>query len=117
MSTGTPLTHPVKPESEFIMKKLLIPLIGSFTLVAALPAVAGPDWYLIEKARKEKQAAAIARHGDAVSTPGAGDTRCPDEPPVLLLDHGPRAQTTPYVNRLREERYEAELKACEGAKK
>lgn len=39
------------------MKKLLIILIGSFTLSAAAPALAGPDWQIIEKARKDKQAA------------------------------------------------------------
>jgi hypothetical protein len=35
----------------------------------------------------------------------------------LQLDHGPRAQTTPYLNQLRKARYEAEVKACkDGAK-
>ena len=33
------------------MKKLLITLIGSFALAGTLPAFAGPDWQIIEKAR------------------------------------------------------------------
>ena len=28
------------------------------------------------------------------------------------LDHGPRALTTPYLNQLRKQRFEAEMKAC-----
>jgi hypothetical protein len=35
----------------------------------------------------------------------------------LQLDHGPRAQTTPYLNQLRKARYEAEVKACKDAAK
>lgn len=38
------------------MKTVLIPLIGALTLGTALPAIAGPDWQLIEQARKAKQA-------------------------------------------------------------
>lgn len=36
------------------MKKLLISLAGVLTIGAALPAIAGPDWQLIEQARKAK---------------------------------------------------------------
>ena len=28
------------------------------------------------------------------------------------LDHGPRALTTPYLNQLRKQRFEAEMKTC-----
>jgi hypothetical protein len=38
--------------------------------------------------------------------------QCPPVKPTLLLDHGPRAQTTPWVNRQRQDRYEAALRAC-----
>jgi hypothetical protein len=102
------------------MKKLLITLIGSFTLTASLPALAGPDWQLIDKARKNKQASAMARQGDSVSgsgTSGARGAKCPVEALVLPLDHGPRAQTTPAQNQLRKERHEAAQKACEGLTK
>lgn len=97
------------------MKKLFITLIGSFTLTAAIPALAGPDWQIIEKARKDKQASALAQRGDGVSgsgTSGASGVRCPVEPLVLQLDHGPRAQTTPYQNQLRRERHEAAQQVC-----
>lgn len=49
---------------------------------------------------------------DAGVTVAAGPKTCPPEPLILPLDHGPRAQTTPYLNRLRKERFEAEVKAC-----
>ncbi|WP_454728096.1 MULTISPECIES: hypothetical protein [Cupriavidus] len=38
---------------------------------------------------------------------------CPVEKPILPLDHGPRAQTTPYENKLRMRKYqEAVAKYC-----
>ncbi|PFH07776.1 hypothetical protein BCF11_0114 [Collimonas sp. PA-H2] len=37
------------------MKKLLLTLLCISTIGAALPAFAGPDWQLIEQARKAKQ--------------------------------------------------------------
>ena len=70
-----------------IMNKLLITLAGALTLGAALPVFAGPDWQIIEKARKEKQAAQLAQHDDAVQPAAAQN--CPPEPLVLPLDHGP----------------------------
>lgn len=97
------------------MKKLLITLIGAVTLGTTVPVLAGPDWQAIEHARKAKQKAQAARHGDAheaMAPASAGPMKCPPEAPVLQLDHGPRAQTTPYQNRLRKDRYEAQLKAC-----
>ncbi|EKD97901.1 MAG: hypothetical protein ACD_23C00683G0005, partial [uncultured bacterium] len=41
---------------------------------------------------------------------GRGD--CLPQPLILPLDHGPRALTTPYLNQLRKQRFEAEVKAC-----
>ncbi len=38
------------------MKNLLITLIGVLAIGATLPAVAGPDWQLIEQGRKAKLA-------------------------------------------------------------
>lgn len=97
------------------MKKLLITLVGAIALSTTLPVLAGPDWQAIEHARKAKQEAQAARHGDAyevMAPTGAGPVKCPPEAPTLQLDHGPRAQTTPYQNRLRQERYQAQMKAC-----
>ena len=39
---------------EPIMKTAFIPLIGALTLSTALSAIAGPDWQIIEQARKAK---------------------------------------------------------------
>lgn len=99
------------------MKKLLIAVIGAVTLGTTLPALAGPDWQAIEQARKAKQEAQAMRHGDALVPTSAGPLKCPPDAPVLLLDHGPRAQATPHQNGLRNERYEAQLKACANAPK
>lgn len=100
------------------MKRLLISMIGAVTLGATLPALAGPDWQTIEKARKAKQDTAIARHGDPYEAAGpTAAGRCPTEPPKTLLDHGPRAVATLYQNQQRQERYEAALKACRGETK
>ena len=72
---------------EFDMKKQLVTLIGSPTFAAALSA--------------------------CVSSSGisgaSGECRA-----VPLLDHGPRAQTTPYQNQLRKER---QPQACGGTTK
>ena len=99
------------------MKKLLTTLVASLTLVTALPTWAGPDWQAIESARKAKQAQQIARHGDATVPQATGAAKCPPEALAMQLDHGPRAQTTPYLNRLRQERYQAQVQACAGAAK
>lgn len=118
------------------MKKLFITLIGALSLGAALPALAGPDWQAIEAARKAKQATEIARHAGsndlqgptaaassakdpyaALPPTGAGPQKCPTDALVLPLDHGPRAQTTPYQNQQRRDRYAAQLTACKKSTK
>ena len=102
------------------MKKLLITLIATITLGTTLPVLAGPDWQAIEHARKAKQEAQAARQGaayDTMAPTSARPAKCVPDAPILQLDHGPRAQTTPYQNRLRMERYEAQLKACASAAK
>jgi len=100
------------------MNKLLIALVGSWTLIAALPAVAGPDWQLIEQGRKAKQTASPERTSGTVASSGTGAQRmCPTEPLVLGLDHGPRATSTHQLNQQRRERYEAQMKACQGQAK
>ena len=71
------------------MKKLILTFVAGSALCAALPAMAGPDWQAIAP--------------------------CALPPLVLQLDHGPRAQTTPYQNQLRKERHAAQQAACEQA--
>jgi len=79
------------------MSKLVITAIGALMLGATMPA--------------------LAQTGKATAPVMADSKGCPPPPLVLPLDHGPRPQTTPYLNRLRKERYEAQVKACkEGAK-
>ena len=96
------------------MKKPLLSLIATIVLGASLPALAGPDFQAIEKARAAKQAAAAAQTASTTSVDRATGLRvkCPPDPLVLPLDHGPRAQTTPGENRTRKARYEAQVKAC-----
>lgn len=96
------------------MNKLITPIVAALMLGATLPALAGPDFQAIEQARKAKQAAAVAQTPTLVA---AGRKDCPPQPLVLPLDHGPRAQTTPYLNRLRKERFEAQMQACKDATK
>ncbi len=97
------------------MNKLLIALIGALTLGTVLPALAGPDWQAIEQARKAKQATQAARHGDAMPAKGTEGVTCPPDALVLPLDHGPRAQSTPYLNEKRKARFDAEQKASNEA--
>lgn len=92
------------------MNKLIIPFVTALMLGATLPALAGPDFQAIERARKAKQAAPVVQ-----TTAGRRD--CPPPPLVLTLDHGPRAQTTPQQNQMRRARYEAQMQACKDAAK
>ena len=93
------------------MKKLLVTLISGLAIGAALPALAGPDWPTIEKARKDKRAQ-TARSASADAASGARKRGCPPAPLVLSVDHGPRVQSTPRQEQKRKERYEAQLRAC-----
>lgn len=71
------------------MKYLIIALVGAMALGTGFSASAAPDQVKV----------------------------CPPKKLVLPLDHGPRAQTTPYLNQVRKARYEAEVKACKDAAK
>lgn len=82
------------------MNKLLLTLAGVLTLGATMPVIAGPDFQAIEQGRKAAQLRAAKEKG------------CESRRLVLPVDHGPRATSTPYLNQLREERFEAEMKAC-----
>ena len=89
------------------MKNSLLAIVGALTIAATLPAVAGPDWQVIEQARKAKTIQAEHRReaNQASSAPRAG-VDC-QSPLVLPLDHGPRAQSTPYENERRRARHSA----------
>ena len=92
------------------MKKILITAAAFWALGASLPAAAGPDFNAIEQARKARQSAQQVDQGKT-----RGELVCPPGELVLPLDHGPRAQTTPYANRLRKERYASQVQACKDA--
>ena len=90
------------------MKNLLISLVGAVTIGAALPAFAGPDFQAIEQARNAHRATQIARHGDTQAPASADQNDRPSH--ALPLDHGPRAQTTPWLNKQRLLRAEAQAR-------
>lgn len=75
------------------MKILLLTILSAVTLSAAIPAIASPDFQALEQARK------AASHTGA--TPEARDKNYASKKLILPLDHGPHAQTTPYLNQLR----------------
>lgn len=85
------------------MIKFLITLAVVLTLGATLPAIAGPDLQLIEQSRKAVEARAATEKG------------CESRRLVLPLDHGPRGTSTPYLNQLRRERFDADMKTCKKA--
>lgn len=98
------------------MKKLLIAVAAScLALFAAVPALAGPDFNAIEQARKAKHSAAHMEQAEPRVALASRGMNCPPEKLVLLLDHGPRADTTPYLNRLRKERHASQVQACKEA--
>lgn len=91
------------------MKRIFTILIGAIGLGVALPALAGPDWQAIEQARKNHRTQ-VGRKEKL--TP---DEQCAAKRLVLPLDHGPHAQSTPYLNEQRKASFEAELKGCREA--
>ncbi len=92
----------------YLMKTVTTALAVSLSL----PALAGPDFWTIEKGRAARQAE-VQRSPSSDSKNAAG---CPPDKLVLPLDHGPRAQTTPYLNERRKQRYEEQLRQCESAR-
>lgn len=65
------------------MKTLSATLLGLFAASMELPAFAGPNWDVIHEA----EARHLAHHA---------------EEHVLPLDHGPRAISTPWLNKMQE---------------
>ena len=97
------------------MKTTLIAIIGLLALGTQLPAFAGPDFQLIEQARKAKRAEDMRRQAQTADLAAAGKKDCPPPALVLPLDHGPRADTTTAQNRIRKERHAAAVEACRTA--
>ncbi len=95
------------------MNKLIYPLAGALMLWSP-PCRSWPalDLQAIEQGRKAGQEAEATRTRDAAEAAKTGRGDCPPQPLILPLDHGPRALTTPYLNQLRKQRFEAEMKAC-----
>lgn len=87
------------------MKKLLTTLVGTLALSTMLPAFAGPDWQVIEQARKNKSAQATQTEQPASADKCAARVALP-------LDHGPRATTTPYLNEQRRAGLPGDTRAC-----
>jgi hypothetical protein len=109
------------PLSEIIMNKLLIILFSALALGSTLPAFADSGAPATEQAGNTTQTAPGGPNGDvhmASASASAGAMKCamPDRLAVLL-DHGPRAVTTPYLNQQRKARYDAQVKACMEASK
>lgn len=73
------------------MKKTSMILAGVLAVSFALPAMAGPNWTVIHEAEKNHKAAEQPHHNNNAT-----------EEEVLPLDHGPRAKTTPWMNKQRE---------------
>lgn len=102
------------------MTRFLIKLAGGLTLGAVLSACAGPDLMALERAHKGQLATQAQPQGDNYANfppTAAGSPKCQQQAPVMGLDHGPRAQTTPYQTQLRRDRYAAQMSACMDAKK
>jgi hypothetical protein len=75
------------------MKKTSMTLAGILAVSFALPAMAGPNWAVIREAEMHK-----AAHQHQTSNKNDSATE-----EVLPLDHGPRAMSTPWLNKEREQ--------------
>ena len=70
------------------MKNSFITVVGMLSALAALPAVAGPDWDAIHEAETYN-----ATHEQQIAVRNNPTTE------VMPLDHGPRALSTPWLNK------------------
>ena len=89
------------------MKKSAIIFIGMLLLGTGC-AFVGPDYQANEQAGKARQASQADRDGDGV----VAAVKCPPPKLAPMIDHGPRAQITPYQSRLRRERHDAQVRLC-----
>lgn len=70
------------------MKNNFMAVVGMLSALVALPAVAGPDWDAINEAETYN-----ATHEQQVAMRNNPTTE------VMPLDHGPRALSTPWLNK------------------
>jgi type II secretory pathway pseudopilin PulG len=77
------------------MNRPFITVVIAITAAVSIPAVAGRDAAQISQQEKANQAMA-EQHAKEEAKAGKAATRI-----VLPLDHGPHAQTTPWVNKQR----------------
>ncbi len=77
-------------EPEYAKRKKMnsknIVIVGLLSMAVSSTAFAGPDWEIIDKAEADK-----ISHEHAFTSNDAKKI-------VVLLDHGPRAISTPYMN-------------------
>ena len=92
------------------MKNLLVALAGAASIVATLPVSAGPDFQAIDRVRKAPRADQVVRHGDTQAPASADQIDPSAKRRVLPLDHGPWAQTTPWLNQQRVLRAETQAR-------
>ena len=100
------------------MKTLFISVIGALALSAVRPSFAKPDSQAIERARRAQQAAQGEFRGASYQVsppPAAVPLKCPPDRMELAIDRGPRSLMASPQNRLRWQRYEAQVKACKDA--
>lgn len=90
------------------MKKLLTILVGVLALSNTVLTFAGPDWLVIERARKEKERGAQLAQKEQSKAAG----QCAVARATLPLDHGPRAVTTPYLNEQRRAISQSDMRLC-----
>ena len=83
------------------MKKLIITTIIVTTAAISIPALAGRDGTEIMLQERASKAVAEQRAREA-EKPGMASTKL-----GLPLDHGPRAQTTPWLNQQRQRKADA----------
>jgi hypothetical protein len=105
-------------------RTIMAAAVVCMALSAALSAKAGPDFDAIAHARKLRDADALASlRSQEITSPssprikqdpvaGSSTPACQLEELTPQLDHGPQAQTTPFLNRQRVERRDAALQAC-----
>ena len=79
---------------DIIMNTRRLTLAIALTLGAAAPALAGPDFQIIEQGRTAKRALQTV-------SPSPATLNTSREPLVLPLDHGPRAQTAQRKTQMR----------------
>jgi hypothetical protein len=89
-------------------------IVGSRSLIAALPDVAEPDWSVDDQAREANRTSVSERAEGTVATWSTrAQSRCRAEALAPARDDGPRAASTPRLSHQRKERHAARGQACQ----